>query len=1064
MGSIAASAIMIAPFNSSYRVDPQILLRHEMIDCLRITSRGGIHKAHESLTPAGTSGMFKRSLTLLLLASPAFAAESVDFNRDVRPILADNCFACHGPDEKTRKAELRLDTREGLFADKTLLSRKPGESDLLKRITATEPGDAMPPVKSGKKLTPAQIATLKTWVEQGANWSAHWSFLPPKTQVVPALKNVGVRNSIDAFVLDRLQREGLKPSSEADRATLIRRLSLDITGLPPTPAEVAAFMKDDSPNAYEKVVDRLLASPHYGERMAMQWLDGARYADSNGYQADFERFMWRWRDWVIDAYNSNKPFDQFTIEQLAGDMLPNATSSQKLATGFNRNHRINTEGGIIAEEWRIETIVDRVDTTFSVWLGLTMGCCRCHDHKYDPITQKEFYQAFAFFNNTPESGIGSEGPVNTPPIIKVPRTEDEATLARLKTTIEAAIAKTKAADAELPAQLAAWEKTLDVKKLGPNWLTPKPIDVTSAGKTKLDIKQDNSVQASGPNPASETFTVNLTTDLKVLSAVRFEMFPDDKLAGKGPGRSVNGNIVLTDVKVLIDGKPVKLATSSASFNQDNYSVAQAIDDNPETGWAIHPKVGQAHDAVFAFEKPIPLGKTTKVTITLAFGGQYANHHPGRFRVGVSDASSPHERGGVPPTVAAAIAIPAEKRTPQQAQEVLAYFRANHAGTVTAADRELDAAKKALADFETKLPTVMVMEEMAKPRDAFVLLRGQYDKKGDKVSAGVPAALPPMPKGESNNRLGLARWIASPENPLTSRVAANRMWDKFFGAGLVRSSENFGIQGEPPTHPELLDWLATEFVRLGWDMKAIQKTIVMSATYRQVSNISSELQSKDPDNRLLARQSRFRLPAELVRDNALSLSGLLVEKIGGPSVRPYMPAAVWDETNFYGNLRNYKHDVGEGLYRRSLYTIWKRTAAPPSMLLFDAPGREVCTVKRGRTNTPLQALALLNEITFVEASRVLATKAIQFGGKSPTERIEFAFRSALARSPSEAELKVLKAGLTKRFEAFKANPESAKKFLTPGETKADATIDPVELAAYTVTASVILNLDETITRE
>ncbi|MBA4187952.1 MAG: hypothetical protein C0467_08025 [Planctomycetaceae bacterium] len=1000
-------------------------------------------------------------------AAPAVAGQpaKVDFNRDVRPILADNCFACHGPDEKTRKAKLRLDTKEGLLGSNSVVPGKPAESELIVRVTAHDGAELMPPAKSGKKMTAAQIATLKAWVEQGATWSAHWAFIAPVRPPSPGVKTATwVRNPIDAFVLARLESEGLKPSPEADKTTLIRRLSLDLTGLPPTPQEVAAFLKDDSPEAYEKVVNKLLESPQYGERMAMSWLDGARYADSNGYQADYERFMWRWRDWVIDAFNTNMPYDQFTIEQLAGDMLPNATVSQKLATGFNRNHRINTEGGIIAEEWRIETVVDRVDTTFSVWQGLTMGCCRCHDHKYDPVSQREFYQLFAYFNNVPESGVGAERPVNHPPLVQAPRPEDEAKLKELHAAVDAATAKARDAEKELLPKLAAWEKTVDVKKLGPTWVTPKPASVTSAGKAKLAVQADNSVLATGPNGDSDTYTVTLSTDAKELSAVRFETFHDEKLKGKGPGRSANGNFVLTDVQVTVDGKPVKLATASATFSQENYAVAGAIDADPVTGWAIHPKVGQPHDAVFAFEKPMKLDGPAKVTVALVFGSHFPGHQPGHFRVSITDGNSPHERGAIPAGVAAALATPSEKRTPQQAQELMAYFRQHHAGAVTNGDRALAAAKKALADFEATFPTAMVMDELPKPRDAFILLRGQYDKKGDKVTAGIPAALPPLPKDVPNNRLGLARWIASPENPLTARVAVNRFWEQLFGSGLVRSTENFGIQGEPPTHPELLDWLATEFVRLKWDMKAIQKTIVMSATYRQASRVTPELLAKDPENRLLARQVRFRLPAELVRDNALAASGLLVRKVGGPSVRPYMPAGVWDETNFYGNLRNYKHDVGDGLYRRSLYTIWKRTAAPPTMLLFDAPGREVCSVRRGRTNTPLQALALMNEITFVEASRVLATKAIKDGGKSPEARITHAFQLTLARTPSDAELKVLVAGLAKRIDSFKANPAAAAKLLAPGETKPDTSIDPAELAAYTVTASVILNLDETITRE
>ncbi len=768
---------------------------------------------------------------------------TVDYNRDIRPIFSAKCFACHGADPKAIQAGLRLDKSDDA---KKLLSSgrhaivpgKSAQSSLFARITTNDNAKKMPPASTQKLLNILEIDLIKRWIDQGAIYKDHWAFVAPIRPPVPAVQlKSWVRNPIDNFVLSRLEREGLKPSPPANRVTLLRRVSMDLTGLPPTPAEIDTYITDKSPNAFELAVDRLLASPRYGERMAQSWMDGARYADSNGYQADYERFQWPWRDWVIKAFNQNMPFDQFTVEQIAGDLLPNATLDQKVATGFNRNHRINTEGGIIAEEWRVETIVDRLETTGAVWMGLTIGCGRCHDHKYDPISQKEFYQIFAYFNNVPESGIGVERPVNHPPLAKLEAPGDDKKRVLLASAVKAAEGSVK------------------------------------------------------------------------------------ELSGGG--------------------------------------------NSPELE---HAKA------------------------------------------------------------------------------------------------ELAKEKKTLDEFENAIPTVMVMDEMAKPRDCFVLVRGQYDKHGDKVEAAIPAAFPPLPKGAPNNRLGFAKWMVDPKNPLTARVAVNRFWEKFFGIGIVATSEDFGTRADSPSHPELLDWLATEFVRLKWDMKAMQKEIVMSATYRQSSKVTPEQIHRDPDNRLLARGPRYRLPAEMIRDQALMASGLLVEKLGGPSVRPYMPEGIWDEVNVYGNLRNYKHDKGDNLYRRSLYTIWKRTSAPPSLTLFDVPGREMCRVRRSRTNTPLQALSLMNEITYVEAARVLAQKTLEEGGSTVPDRIKYAVRKVLGRSPSAQELNSLVAGLNRRLKHFKDHPSDANELASAGDYPRDNKLDVAELAAYTTTASILFNMDETITKE
>ncbi len=774
------------------------------------------------------------SLVLLLLGSArgADAPSAIRFSRDVLPILSENCFTCHGPDEKARKAKLRLDTQEGARA---VVTAGKGEiRELVRRINADPEDGLMPPPRTGHKLTVSQREVLRRWVDEGAAWGKHWSYETPVRPALPRVKNqVWVRNAIDAFVLARLEKEGLTPSPEASRETLIRRVTFDLTGLPPTPQAVDEFLADRTPEAYERLVDRLLSSPRYGEQMAMDWLDAARFADTNGYQNDFARSMWPWRDWVIAAYNRNQPFDQFVIEQLAGDLLPGATLAQKVATGFNRNNRTVTEGGSIDEEWRVENAVDRVETTATVFLGLTMGCGRCHDHKYDAISQKEFYQFYAYFNSVNERGVYNEQRGNVPPLLAVPSPENER---RLR---------------EFDDAIAAAERV---------------------------VKQET-----------------------------------------------------------------------------------------------------------------------------------------------------------PP--------------PQAAKEAVAKLR------------------KEREDYQKSIPTVMVMEDVKTPRPTFLLKRGRYDSPDPKqtVDPGVPASLSPLPAGAPRNRLGLARWLVAADNPLTARVTVNRFWEHYFGVGLVKTAENFGVQGESPSHPELLDWLATEFVRSGWDMKALQRLIVTSAVYRQSSNTGPALQH-DPENRLLARGPRFRLPAEVVRDSALAASGLLVERIGGPSVKPYQPAGLWEALAGGAGEGPYVQDKAPGLYRRSLYAYRKRTVPPPALTTFDASSREVCQVKRSRTNTPLQALELLNDVTYVEAARALAQLVLIEGGRTPEDRITFAFRRATARFPTTRELQVLARGLDRYRQTFKADPESAKKLIRHGESPIDARLDSVELAAYTALAGVLLNLDEAITKE
>ncbi|HEY7157679.1 MAG TPA: PSD1 and planctomycete cytochrome C domain-containing protein [Gemmataceae bacterium] len=817
------------------------------------------------------------SLTIALLAVPAAAAEPksnapsapIVFGRDVLPILSDNCFLCHGPDARKRKADLRLDTKEGALRrdDPVIVPGKSGDSELFRRIASDDPGEIMPPPKANRKLTAGQIALLKRWIDEGAKWGKHWAFEKPARPPLPAVNEKNwPRNPIDFFVLARLEAEGLKPSPPASKETLLRRVTLDLTGLPPTLAEMDAFRADNSPDAYEKVVDRLLASPRYGERMAWEWLDAARYADSNGYQGDAERTMWPWRDWVIEAINRNLPFDQFTVQQLAGDLLPNASREQKLATAFCRNHAINGEGGRIPEENRVDYVMDMMETTGTIWLGLTFNCCRCHDHKFDPLTQKDYYSLFAFFNQTPITGGG--GNPQTPPVL----------------------------------ELASREQTAELAKL-----TARVRDAARAVEEmehKLDLSGD---------------------DLKA-------------------------------------------------------------------------------------------------------------------------------------EVAAAFKAPAAKRNRGQIEKLERHWEATQPAYVALLKKQREAID-ARDGFSRSFPRVMVMEDMPKPRDTFLLTRGSYEHPAEKVGMAVPASMPPLPHAAPKNRLALARWLVSSENPLTARVIVNRYWQQFFGVGLVKTSEDFGVRGERPSHPDLLDWLAMEFIHSGWDVKKLHRRIVTSATYRQSSRVPAALVERDPENRLLARGPRFRMPSWMIHDQALAASGLLVSKIGGAPVKSYQPAGVWEEATF--GTKRYQRDKGAALYRRGVYTFWRRIVGPT--MFFDSSARQTCVVKPTRTNTPLHALSTLNDVTYTEAARALAERVLTTAGP-PEKRVELAFRLVLGREPSAEEQRVLLAGLERVRRQFAADPAAAKKLLSIGESKRDEALDVVAHAAYAAMCTAILNLDEALTKE
>ena len=1052
--------------------------------------------------------------------------ETIRFNRDIRPILSDKCYTCHGPDSGTRRANLRLDQADVISQDATrttpaqgplpvIAPGAPDRSALVHRITATDPQRRMP--FRDEPLAPREVALINRWIEQGAQYEPHWSFLPPVRSDLPAVRDAAwPRNAIDAFVLDRLEREGLPPSPEASRATLLRRVTFDLTGLPPTPGEVAAFLGDDSPDAYEKAVDRLLASPRYGERMAASWLAAARFADSSGYFADQRRDMSRWRDWVIDAFNRNLPFDRFTIEQLAGDLLPEATLDQRVATGFNRNHRMNSEMGIIPEEFFVENVVDRVSTTGTVWMGLTVGCARCHDHKFDPIKQKEFYQLFAYFNSIAESGIGQKTG-NTPPLVYAPTPEQQAELEAIEDRIAAAEKQLAELQPAIDEAQQVWEASLDgadpIVGVADDGLTAH-FPLASASGRRFDGRRfvdGGSAGRRGP---------------KTLDA--YLQDPDDNAFDGvyGGGQAVtlaawiepeaaNGPIItrtLLDTPrgqgfslLLVDGKlQLNLVGGNTGLWMDNDSghvetaepvildgphhVAATYDGSRQIeGIAIYVD-GERQRLDVLFNGLGPQDPTEDPLRIGAGGG------PDRFRGSIWDVRvydrplAPEQVAALaePASLAAIAAVPPPARTARQARKIDSYFLAHQADARIDAARiekrrrerpgvtpprypkpdvtvgtlldDLRAARRDRAELRSTFPTVMVMQELPEPRDAHLLLRGNYDRPGEKVDRATPDWLPPLPAGAPNNRLGLALWLVAPSHPLTARVAVNRYWEMVFGTGLVKSADNFGSQGDLPSHPELLDWLATEFVSSGWDVKAMQKLIVSSATYRQASAMTPELLETDADNRLLARGPRHRLPAEMLRDQLLAISGLLTEKIGGPSVKPYQPDGLWA-----GQFGTYEQAEDDDLYRRSLYTYVRRSVLPPSMSLFDISDRDNPTVATHPTNTPLQALNLMNDVTALEAARMLAERMLTEGGPAAADRLDFAFRLATARRPSRAELGVLRNSLEAFGERYRGDREAALELLDHGEHPRNASLDVPELAAHAAVASLILNLDEVITK-
>ena len=1171
-------------------------------------------------------------------------ARAVRYGRDVRPILSDRCFLCHGPDRETQKADLRLDIREEAIAPRgerpaAIVPGDPDGSELWRRITAHDPDTVMPPPDSTKRaLSGEEREIVREWIAQGAEYEPHWAFQTPQRPETPAVLEGGwVRNPIDAFVLAELEDAGLTPSPEADAETLVRRVFLDLTGLPPTPEETAAYLADDRTDRFERLVDMLLTEEpyitRYAERMAAPWLDQARYADTAGIHMDAGRSIWPWRDWVLEAFRSNMPFDQFVIEQLAGDLIPDATQSQRVASGFNRNHVTSDEGGSIDEEWKVEYVVDRVNTTGSVFLGLTVQCARCHDHKFDPVTMEDFYSLFAFFNSIEEPGLYSQS--QNPnrahePFMEVPSEEQAAAMEAIRAELASLEADRDAPNPDEDGQRAAFLDGL-AGRSGVEWVSPgRGLSVgavsSSAGST-LAVQPDGSVLSSGENPDRDVVTIELTTEATGLRLIALEALTDPSLPYARVGRAQNGNAVLASIQAeavsVADpsrSQPIRLEWAWADIEQTNgdYRVTNAMDPDPMRGWAVGAHFDAeggptGRTAVFLADEPFGFEGGTRLLFRLHYDSVYAQHAFGRVRLSLGSiggeglASLPIAGGGfyrvgpfttgdrdtlfdtafgpeemaslelgrqfeglgwqfdmritdgaaVPLSegqtvdyVAREVFAPSEREVelslgsddgirlfvngaeafanrvdrgvapdqdratvqlrrgvntlvykvvntggpsgiytrsiePDQVlpHDIVAAFLPEDAKRPELIARSVDAWRtrfspryreltdqiaahdQQLAELQAQIPRTMVMKEMAEPRPTFVLSRGQYDHpdKERPVGRAVPAALGSLPDDLPRNRLGLAEWIMSDEDPLVARVTVNRFWEQLFGAGIVRTTEDFGYQGEWPSHPELLDWLAVEFRDSGWDVRHVLRLMVTSATYRQVARVRPDAKEIDPDNRLLAYYPRQRLTAEQIRDQALYVGGLLVEKLGGPSVKPYQPEGLWREVAMIqSNTRQFVRGDGDDLWRRSLYTYWKRAAPPPSMLTFDAPTREFCTISRQSTNTPLQALVLWNDVQFVEAARATAARVMAHAD-SDADRLALLYRLCTGATPDAGRSALLAEALGAFRARYAAAPEDAAALVSVGESMTPDDLDPQELAAWTMVASAVLSSDATIVK-
>ncbi len=1020
--------------------------------------------------------------------------QDINFRQQIQPILAKKCYACHGPDSTHREAELRLD-QEDSAKGQAITAGDADNSELMVRILSTDVQSVMPPPESGHSLTPTEIETLRKWINQGAPWQQHWAFDPISKQELPKVvqfaDGAGAKNEIDRFIYRSIQAAGLQPSPTAEKHTLIRRAYLDLIGLPPTFEQVQAFVNDTRPVAFEKVIDELLASPQYGEQMAVSWLDAARFADTNGYQNDFYRSMWPWRDWVINAFNQNLSYDQFIIQQIAGDLLPAPSNDQMIATGFNRNNRSVTEGGSIEEEWQVENCIDRVETTAASFLGLTLGCARCHDHKYDPISQKEFYQFYAFFNNVDEKGVYNERRGNTEPLLSVPTATQIAALEQLQSRIAGLKAKITPAATSTTELLNQWRSQnstagqdslpspIFVAKLTPE---VKTLGMSPAGPSLQLTGQPDSVALPSPpdflfkNDQAFSWSAWITGDSR--GAIFGQMDESDAYRG------VDG-IILGDGRVKIhlisQWRTDAIAViSKVSLPKDQWTFITATYDGAgkASGYKLYfngKKVNVEVD-IDALNGPISpkvLFKIGQRSQSELFSGQLAD-----FRLYDQLLSDDH----IVRSMKHAVVANYDSNLPQPSQD---YSAAQEVATQFINSLEHQSITQKIGELQVEIDkqksqqqTTMIMRDRPEYRETYLLRRGQYDQPetSEPLWPAIPKALPQLTAQQPNNRLGLARWMVDERNPLVARIAVNRAWYKFFKRGLVESVDNFGRQGAPPTHPELLDWLADDFRKSGWDLKRLHKQIMSSATYQQSSNLTEEFAALDPANQWLARGPRHRLGGEQIRDLALSISGLLQNKMGGPSVRPYQPDGLWEELAGGANDGPYKHEVGPDLYRRSLYTYRKRTVSHPTVASFDAPSWEICQVKRSITNTPLQSLALLNDVTYVEAARNLAQQMLHQAAQnkpnaaqvaqenSVAQAIEFGFQSTVLRKPTIIELDTLTNGYQQYLTYYQANPDQAEALTKIGESKSDTSLSTTQLAAMTSVASILLNLDEVITKE
>ncbi len=1019
-------------------------------------------------------------------ATPS-ASRPIDFARDIEPILKQYCYECHGPTKS--RARLRLHAvdliRKGGESGPILVPGRSGDSLLVQRVLGLGGDDRMP--KDGDPLPAPAIDLLRAWIDQDApmpeasstpaaaasNPSAdrHWAYARPKRPALPPVVNASwERNPIDRFVLARLERERLTPSPDAAKTTLLRRVTLDLTGLPPAPDEIDAFLSDGSPDAYDKVVDRLLASPHYGERWARPWLDLARYADTNGYEKDNRRSIWKYRDWVIDALNRDLPFDQFTIEQIAGDMLPDASIEQKIASGFHRNAMTNEEGGVDPDESMYEMLVDRTNTTAAVWLGTTLACAQCHDHKYDPVTQKDYFRFLAFLANSDyDSRTSTDGTRFSEAKLDLATPADEKTRQRLQADVDRLDLKLKADTPAVRLAQSHWVRSMRAAQAA--WTPLSPGEVRATGGVVLTTLADGSVLASGANAASTSYLVTADTTLQKITGLRIETLPDPSLPRGGPGRDPYGHFRVTGIQAeiaptggrgdrhqLVPFRTIKVDDSAYAFDPTELlSAGEGPQDRKRGSWAINAMRETERlprQAVLAAEAPFGFPEGTRITVRIHHLDGTLGQGIGRFRLSATTAADPLAGADIPARLRPVLALPAAQRSKAQAADLAAFFQST-SPQLKPARGALAAARKALGDLQT--PSTLVMRERPSfERPSYELrLRGSFTARGPRVYAATPEALHPMRDDQPVNRLGLARWLVDERNPLVARVAANRLWEQVFGRGIVETSEDFGTQGSPPSHPDLLDWMATEFMAKGWSQKALLRLIVTSATYRQSSVVTPQLAERDPDNRLLARGPRFRMEAEMVRDVALAASGLLSAKMHGPSVFPQQPPGIW---NMPYNSDKWTTSEGEDRYRRSLYAFWRRTSPYPSFVTFDATSREFCTVRRVRTNTPLQALTLLNDPASFEAARALAKRMIAAGQAAP-ERAAFGVKLVLSRAATPAELDRLIALYQTERAHYATHADEAVR--VTGQSDGSGVED---LAAWTMVGNVLLNLDEAVTRQ